>query len=354
MKKMTLRKTLDVSSGLVVLISWICFNLIQYPAQADSSALMNQAKTANSERYQFAVSNGAEISATKDNKAFSIWWQPAITKPTAVIVTLHGHASYATDEFYLWQNYAAKRNFAILALQWWFGGGEAVNDYYAPQDMYPIIADILMAKAIRPGEVLLHGFSRGSANSYAIAALDSFSGNRFFSMVLSNSGSAAADFPPNRQIESGFFGSKPFSGIQWALFCGDKDPEPNINGCPAMKKTQDWIIKYGATIAIFLEDPNSGHGGFHMNPNNVETVLAKFSPINRYADVDKILDWAEKKYSVSLFPSSISQLGYGYYYRCYSGDICVGAKNDELYLYQKGQIQALDSTSNYLSVMLKP
>lgn len=327
----------------------LCGAVFPYALQADSLSLLNQAKSANAERYQFAIDQRVEIQATKDNKAFSIWWQPSTSKPAAVIVTLHGHGSYATDEFFLWQKYANERSFAILALQWWFGGGETVSDYYTPQEMYPIIADILTTKEVAPGAVLFHGYSRGSANSYAMAAQDSISGNRFFTMTLSNAGGAASDFPPNQQIESGAFGSMPYSGMQWAMYCGGKDPDPNINGCPAMTKAKDWVVKYGATMTIFIEDANGDHGGFHTNPANVEAVLAKFVPVNRYADVDKIFDWAEKTYPGSLSPAAVSKLGYGYYYRCYTGGVCLGAKNDSLFLYQAGQLKPVGKTADYLA-----
>lgn len=90
--------------------------MLSLTARADSISLIGQAQTANTARYQFAVNNHAEIHNTADNKAFTIWWQPtttaATTAPTGVIVTLHGHDSYATDEFYLWQPYAQARGYA--------------------------------------------------------------------------------------------------------------------------------------------------------------------------------------------------------------------------------------------------
>jgi hypothetical protein len=332
------------------LLATLYGGLFCHESYADANALMTQAKTANPSRYQFAIDQGAEINATKDNKAFNIWWQPSKDKPTAVIVTLHGHGSYATDEFYLWQTYASKRNYAILALQWWFGGGEATADYYAPNEMYPIIAELLASKAVTPGQVLFHGFSRGAANSYAVSALDNASGNRYFGMTLSNSGGAALGYPPNREIAAGSFGKLPFKGSQWAMYCGAKDPDPNQNGCPAMKLARDWVEKYGAETKIFIEDPNGGHGGFHLNPSNVETLLTAFSPRNRYQDADTVFDWAEKQYPGLLPSHANSALGYGYYYRCYSGgSVCVGAKNDALYLYQDGVIKSVGNTQDYLA-----
>ena len=122
----------------VRLLWFVVALLVSFAAQADSASILNQAKSANATRYDFAVGKNAEIRNTTDNKAFSIWWQPSTSVPTGVIVTLHGHGSYATDEFYLWQPYLQSRGYAILALQWWFGGGETTADYYQPEEMYPL------------------------------------------------------------------------------------------------------------------------------------------------------------------------------------------------------------------------
>jgi len=260
------------------------------PGYADSTSLLAQAQTANSARYQFAVSNAAEIRNTSDNKSFTIWWQPTTGTPTGVIVTLHGHGSYATDEFYLWQPYAKTRGYAILALQWWFGGGEATSDYYQPEEMYPIIASLLTEKGVQPGSVLFHGYSRGSANSYGMTALDTSSGNRFIAMTLSNAGGATASYPPNMKIADGTYGLKPFSGVQWVMYCGEQDPDPTINGCPAMTASRDWVTQYGATFKLLIDDPSAGHGGFMTNSSNVNTALAEFAPVT-LTRLDLVKGW---------------------------------------------------------------
>jgi hypothetical protein len=251
-------------------------------ARADSASLLTQAQLADPARFQFALTNKAEIRATPDNKAFSVWWQPATGIPTGVIVSLHGHASYAIDGMYLWQPYAQARGYALLALQWWFGGGEAMNDYYLPGEMYPIIAALLAEKGVQPGTVLFEGYSRGSANSYAMTALDTASGNRYFGTTLSISGGAAVDFPPNAQVIAGDFGALPFTGVQWMIYCGQKDPNPNQGGCPSMTAASNWVTQYGANVKLLIEDPNGDHGGFMTNSANVNLALDQFSPaVNR-------------------------------------------------------------------------
>ena len=247
-------------------------------SQADSSALMRQTLAANPERYQFALTQGAEIRATSDNKAFSIWWQPTASPPAGVIVGLHGHASYATDDIFVWQPYAQAKGYAILALQWWFGGGEEMNDYYLPAEMYPIIAGILAEKGVQPGTVLLQGYSRGAANSYAMTALDAASGNHFFGMTLSISGGAATTFPPNQQVVAGDFGALPFAGHPWVMYCGEKDAEPTRDGCPAMTASRSWVTQYGATVKLLIDDPLGDHAGFTANSANVNAALAQFTP----------------------------------------------------------------------------
>lgn len=318
-------------------------------AQADSTSLLSQARANNATRYQFALSNNAEIRNTSDDKAFTLWWQPTATTPAGVIVTLHGHGSYATDDFYLWQPYAQSKGYALLALQWWFGGGETASDYYLPHEMYPIIANLLIEKGVKPGAVLFQGYSRGSANSYAVTALDAVSGNRFITMTLSNAGGAITDFPPNREIVAGVFGAKPFTSIQWVMYCGEKDPDPDINGCPAMTAAKDWVTKYGATFKLLIDDPNGDHGGFMTNSANVNTALAQFTPTNRYADADSVFDWVEKQYPTLSHASSA--LGSGFYYRCYGNVMaCLVAKNDDLYVYQSqgGKVTKLGTVQDFL------
>lgn len=265
-----------MNSLLRIAVLAVSILLMPLAGQADSASLLAQARAANPVRYQFAVDKKAEIRDTTDNRAFSIWWQPSATAtPAATIVTLHGHASYATDDFYLWQPYAEAKGYALLALQWWFGGGEATSDYYQPQDMYPLIAALLNAKGIPPGTVLFTGFSRGSAVSYAMTVLDAVRGRRYFGMTLSNAGAAASDYPPNRDIDAGVYGNKPFSGVKWAMYCGEKD----AGVCAAMNDTRTWVTGHGATVVLYIDDPNGDHGGFMLNSANVETALASFATV---------------------------------------------------------------------------
>lgn len=237
--------------------------------------LQNQARAANPQRYQFALDQGAQIAPTRDGKSFYVWWVPQNFNGAA-IATLHGHGSWAFDEFFLWHAFAAPRGYAILALQWWFGGGEQSNDYSLPQEMYPIFETILRQQKIQPGKTLLHGFSRGAANIYAVTALDRDTRNNLFGMTIANAGMASPDFPPNLELTSGKFGANVFAGTHWVLYCGERDPNPQRDGCPAMRQTRDWITQLGGAVDLLIEDATGDHGGFHRNPANVNVALDAF------------------------------------------------------------------------------
>jgi hypothetical protein len=193
-----------------------------------------------------------------------------------MIVTLHGSSSWAFDEFFLWQSYAAERGYGILALQWWLGSGEQTSGYYTPDRMYTIIENALRGMGVQPGKSLVHGFSRGSSNIYAVTALDRHAQNDFFALTVANAGGASVDYPPNVAISSGAYGATPFAGTHWALFCGGSDPNPDQSGCPAMSRTRDWIIQYGGTVDLFIQDASAGHGGFHTTPAHVNAALDAF------------------------------------------------------------------------------
>ena len=245
-------------------------------------SLLQQAQAANPERYQYASEQGAQVIPTTDGKSFYVLWLPEGSDPSnppPIIVSIHGHGSWAFDEFFLWRPYAAERGYGILALQWWFGGGEDITDYYLPEEMYPLIGNILRENHVQPQTVLLHGFSRGSANTYGLTALDRSSGNNFFLLTISNAGGAAHDFHINQSIANGAFGSQPFANTHWVMVCGMKDPNPDRDGCPAMRETRDWVTQYGGTVDLLIEDPNGEHGAFHRNPQNVNTALDVFAKL---------------------------------------------------------------------------
>jgi predicted esterase len=229
---------------------------------------------ASARRMPEAQRLGARVERTRDGRSFALVWRPS-APPVGWIVTLHGTGSWAHDEIVLWQPFAQQRQLGVIALQWWFGGGQQMADYYAPHEIRRELEGLMAAVGARPENTLLHGFSRGSANLYALVAMDSRTPRPLFRSIVANSGGMSADFPMNREVERGRFGAAPFADTRWWLYCGGGDPNPERDGCPAMRRSQRWLQDKGA-ITDLSEDPGGDHGGFHRRGQNVERALDWF------------------------------------------------------------------------------
>ena len=270
----------------------VCLTL-QMPAQAapppknkivrsqNGQDLYDLASKASPERYQYAVDNGAEVRYAEDGKSFFLIWYPdktAAQKPP-VIACIHGHGSYAFDEFYLWHKTAKEHGYGIVGLQWWLGGSEKTEDYLAPREIYRAFNQVFLKEKIKPGSILFHGFSRGAAVSYAVTAMDVKTQQHFFGLIVANSGGASMDYPPNRDIEDGQFGSQPFAGTRWVMYAGGRDTNPDRDGIPGMLRSAEWVKKGGGEILKVIQDPSGGHGGLHRNPANLEQVMTIFDAL---------------------------------------------------------------------------
>lgn len=243
-----------------------------------AQALYDEAVLAAPLRVQYAINNNAQIIATPDSNSFIVQWFPVGADPATgpLIVTLHGSNSYAFDEFFLWHPQAEAHACGIIALQWYRGDSAvAPNDYFTDEQIYADIDTALSAIGYPGNKALLHGFSRGSAHSYAIAFADLQSGNNYFCSTLSNSGQADPGYPLYGQIDAGDFGTNVFAGENWMLYCGALDTNPQTD-CAAMTNTQNWLTGQGADVDLFIQDPNGTHGGFHLDTANVALALDEY------------------------------------------------------------------------------
>lgn len=330
--------------NLRLLLPLLAALLLPLAATADSASLLAQSRAANLSRYNFAVSKGTEFRNTADGRSFTAWWAPAGT-PKGVIIALHGHDSWATDEIFLWQPYAERNGYAVLALQWWFGAGEATSDYYTPDEMYPILSERLAAKAVQPGRAMFIGYSRGAANTYALAALDSAgpAGRGWFGFVFANSGGMMINYPPSKAVDSGTYGPIPYAGVPWGMYCGELDPDPQQSGCPAMTVSRDWVARLGGDVVLFIDDPTGDHGGFMTRSTNVETALASYAQVLSGAIVARVstreaeclFNWGEDRYAADLSPRRSATLTSGpYTYRAYATSrTYVGVSSADGHLY---------------------
>jgi hypothetical protein len=104
-------------------------------------------------------------------------------------------------------------------------------------------------------------------------ALDAGRGQYYFSLAVASSGGVGHDYPPTRAILDGDYGLRPLQGTRWVTAAGARDPNPDRDGLPGMKRTAAWLKEQGATVVESIEDPKEGHGALKRNAKNVGHVL---------------------------------------------------------------------------------
>lgn len=205
---------------------------------------------------------------TQDGQSFFAVWK-TVPQPRYWIVSLHGSNGYASDDLAVWAPHLSDRQVGLICLQWWLGRDDL---YLPPARISQEVSAVLRTLKVPPGRVLLHAFSRGSANSYALAALDT---RRYFGLIVASSGGFNPDYPPNQLLSRG----RPLQGTRWITVAGAADPHPERDGLPAMRRTADWLREQGAEVLLTIEDPRGGHGAFHRNADNARKVLDRFEQL---------------------------------------------------------------------------
>ncbi len=218
-----------------------------------------------------------EFFSTADQQSFVVAWKAPGTHPKQWIVSLHGSRGYATDDLALWYPTLKDRDLGFLGVQWWIGTDDSARSYYTPLQIYREIDFALQRLGVHPGTAMLHGFSRGAANAYAVAALDAGRGRRYFSLAVASSGGVATDYPPTQAILAGAYGDRPLRGTRWITVAGARDPQPDRDGIAAMRRTAAWLEEQDATVIARIEDPKEGHGALQRNLANARQVLGLFT-----------------------------------------------------------------------------
>lgn len=261
---------------LLILLGGTQLAFAQNNLTGDAAALF---KKAEASRYFSTVAGlKPEVLSTTDGQSFLTVWRAkgGASAPKRWIVSLHGTHGFATDDLVIWSPHLKGRDVGLLSVQWWLGGDNPRDSYYAPAQVYREVDLALQKLGVRPGTVMFHGFSRGSANAYAIVALDAGRGRKYFALNVASSGGVGLDYPPTRAIVAGIFGDHPLKGTRWITCAGGRDPQPERDGIPGMRRAAAWLREQGATVVQSVEDPNFGHGALVLNPKNAKRVLDLF------------------------------------------------------------------------------
>jgi hypothetical protein len=269
-----------VSIAVVVMISAIVFWTLQSknqstsnPSSSTSSSPTNSTVTKSPDSPS-TIDNPSKIN-TSDGKQYFYYGAPAgqnNASPKKIIITIHGTEGSAQTDYDVWRPFVEKTNFALAALNWWDGSGDAVTDYSTPKQINEYIHNFLKAQGYTSDDtIVFQGFSRGSANSFSVVAFDQASLDPMIDVAVSSSGGVESSYftSTTSPIADKVSNSNLYSGVDWVLACGGKDQNPNRDGCPAMQQSQQFVQSKGASIMGFLEDSNAGHGALTTSSQNL-------------------------------------------------------------------------------------
>jgi len=272
-----------------------------------AQALYNEAYASNTVVAQSVISNGAQVSSTADGKTFYLKWFPSGSSPsnTPLMVSLHGTGSNAFNAMSKWFQSASSHSIGIIALQWYLGASSSPpNDYFGDTTLYTYIDTALKRIRYPSGKALLHGFSRGSARSYALQFLDMYppKGKNYFCTIVSNAGKPDSLYPFYTSVNSGTNHSFAI-GKRWAMYCGAADPNPARDGCPGMNSAKNnWVIPNGGTVGVFIQDPVLGHSGLMDTPALQDSVLEYYLPCFSVVSIRE----QQRDQKIDLYPNPVS------------------------------------------------
>ena len=204
-----------------------------------------------------------------DGKTYFVYGAPAGQNNKSIkriIVSLPGHGTTADDGYKAWKQHIENGQYAVAEFNWWRGTGEKTTDYYEPAAVVAQARAFLQQQGYTAKDiVILHGFSRGSANTYAVIAQDRLIAGAVFDAVISNAGKYQSGFPLASPELTDQKMTEVFKNMPWVLACGGLDENPNRDGCPGMEETKTFLTAHQAQVLGTVTDPNEGHGAFHMS-----------------------------------------------------------------------------------------
>ncbi len=245
----------------------------------------------NDKKAQTLLDSGAYVLNISNPNTFAVVWEPK-TKPTRLLVLLHGTDGKAYYEVADELSEAQKHSYTLVGLQWF--NKESKTYMTASQIMSalnPVLEYLKTQKGITPQIYVLHGFSRGSAVSYEVTHLDQNDKNWFTgtanmsggipinSKIEAKSANPSADLFFSK-LNAGTLGSSAYNNHHFFMYCGMKDEEWGTEMCEQFQNARKLMEGSGGIVDIFIADPSGKHMGFRSNPDTRKQFISWFTTLN--------------------------------------------------------------------------
>lgn len=201
---------------------------------------------------------------------YAATWAPAAwprQSNRVVLVALHGTDGYPEAAWNDWFPTLEARDMAFIGVSYLEGG--VYDDATVAWQRIRAALDSMGAPCGMNLTVHLTGFSRGSAQSFGVAALDRADRGPI-NGVLAVSGSwrpGGMMIPELRAIDAD---SKSMAGVRIWGWCGTADDTQGFWMCDGMTMALAWVRNHGGTAAPLYSSTGLGHGGFSSDPAAVD------------------------------------------------------------------------------------
>ncbi|MBW2305128.1 MAG: hypothetical protein JRF57_15615 [Deltaproteobacteria bacterium] len=198
---------------------------------------------------------------------FIVWFPDDWNKQRnkRLIVALHGSGGCAERMFKFWHVMRSRHSFAVAAVQYAEVDAAGNLRFDDSARIYELLrATLNQLKSHCPLDgvpVVLYGFSKGSARTFELAAMDRApEGMKAFSAFISDSGAVFAEYQGQLSPFLQHLGPSAYRGAHFWLYCGGKDHGGRT--CRGMKRMAHFVRAHGGTVDRFYTHPPGGHGIF--------------------------------------------------------------------------------------------
>lgn len=205
---------------------------------------------------------------------YAATWAPSgwAAQPTRrVLIALHGTGGYPELEWKDWYPFLTDGTWAVVALS--YRHGMQFDPVTTTYTNITTLVNQMLGECGTDTAVDLVGFSRGSANTFAITYLDRHDGGPIRGAIAVSGAWGTTDPlpPPLNTLVSN---PHAMDGVQMWGWCGEADIENGQSRCDSMTNAFAWVTQHGGTVATLRRAAGLGHADFPKDQAGVQAALA--------------------------------------------------------------------------------
>jgi len=238
-----------------------------WPGAISSRDLVGHGCAEQAAELALVEESGGAIVPVDRNRFFLAWFPPGWERrpDRRLVVSLHGKGGCAERMFAFWHRNTPLHDFAFLALQYAETGTDNRLRFDSSQEVYSLLAkslDLVAARYPLDGvPVVLHGFSKGSAMVFELAAMDRApDGRGLFRAFIADSGTVFPDHQGRLSPLLQALEPTGYAGARFWLYCGTRDH--NGQTCRGMNRMDRYVRSHGGRVDALYQYQGGGHGIF--------------------------------------------------------------------------------------------